>query len=358
MAFSIPRLLMPSLLWLLLTSTSAWAQQQELTASDGANSDFFGYSVAISGDYAVAGAYQKIVGTNGLQGAVYVFVRSGSTWGQQQRLTAADGAAGDGFGFSTGISGDYVVAGAYNKTVSANAAQGAAYVFLRTGTTWAQQQRLMPADGAASDVFGGSVAISGDYAIVGADNKDIGTNAHQGAAYVFLRTGITWAQQQRLTAMAGPSSDAAANDRFGASVAISGDYALVGANLKTISGNSAQGRAYLFNRTGTAWAVSTNPFGALDGTANDQFGSSVSLSGDYAIVGAPNKNIGSNNGQGAAYLYYRTGGTNWSFVRRITDNAPANTSNGVAVGLANGTFIIGGRAYQNGRGKIAFGTVD
>src|SRR6185369_2782622 len=110
-------------------------------------------------------------------GAVYVFTRTGTTWTQQAKLVAADAERGDVLGFSVALSGDAVVAGAYNK----NFAQGAAYVFKRTGTTWAQQAKLTAADGIGDDSFGYSVALSGDTAVAGA----YFTNNHQGSAYVF-----------------------------------------------------------------------------------------------------------------------------------------------------------------------------
>ncbi|HZU04807.1 MAG TPA: FG-GAP repeat protein [Chloroflexota bacterium] len=163
-------------------------QQAKLVASDGAAGDFFGLSVALSadGNTALVGADGK----NGFQGAAYVFVRSGTTWSQQQKLTAADGAVFDNFSLSVALSGDgnTALVGAYGK----NGQQGAAYVFVRSGTTWSQQQKLTASDGAAGDQFGGSVALSGDdnTALVGAVAAKIGSNIQQGAAYVFAQPPI------------------------------------------------------------------------------------------------------------------------------------------------------------------------
>ncbi|QIP18013.1 hypothetical protein G8759_29870 [Spirosoma aureum] len=367
------------------------------TASDGAANDRFGYSVSISGDYAIVGAYQKTIGSNAAQGAVYVFMRSGSSWTQQQQLVASDGATNDYFGFSVAISGDYAIVGAQNKTIGSNSGQGVAYVFTRSGSSWTQQQRLVASDGAFNDYFGFSVAISGDYAIVGAQNKTIGSTPTQGAAYVFMRSGSSWTQQQRLVA-----SDGAIYDLFGYSVAISGDYAIVGAYQKAIGGKSAQGAAYVFMRSGSSWTqqqrlvasdgVDFDYFGvsvsisgdyaivggqnktyvfmrsgsswtqqqrlvASDGAAADRFGYSVSISGDYAIVGAYQKTIDGKSAQGAAYVFMRSG-SSWTQQQKVTDSSPANTYNGYSVGLSNGTFIIGGYGYQSGQGKVSFGTVN
>ena len=147
--------------------------EPKLTASDAATFDEFGNSVGISGATAVIGA----PGKSGVTGAAYVFVRSGSVWSQQQKLTASDPAVNDGFGFSVGISADTAVIGAFNKS----SATGAAYVFVRSGSVWSQQPKLTASDASAGDRFGDSVGISGDTAVIGAPFK----SGFAGAAYVF-----------------------------------------------------------------------------------------------------------------------------------------------------------------------------
>jgi dUTPase len=134
----------------------------------------------------VIGAYKDQVGAILYQGSAYVFVRSGTAWTQQTKLTASDGAVDDNFGYSVSISGDYVVIGAYGDDVS-YAEQGSAYVFVRSGTTWTHQAKLTASDGVANDYFGFSVSISGDYILVGANSDDIGTNTEQGSAYIFQK---------------------------------------------------------------------------------------------------------------------------------------------------------------------------
>src|SRR5207244_2622086 len=133
-------------------------------------------SVAVSGDTALVGAY----GDN--HGSVYVFTRAGGVWTQQAKLTASDGAVGDVFGYNVALSGDTALVGARN----ANAQQGAAYVFTRSGGVWTQQQKLTAGDGVAQDHFGRGVALSGDTALVGASGDDVGAaNTSEGSAYVF-----------------------------------------------------------------------------------------------------------------------------------------------------------------------------
>ncbi len=155
-----------------------------------------------------------------------MFTRSGTTWTQQAKLTAADGAAGDQFGYSVAISGDTVVITANADDNDVNGIDsGSAYVFTRSGTTWSQQAKLTAADGASRDWFGVRVAISGDTAVITADADDDDVNGvDSGSAYVFTRSGTTWYQQAKLTA-----ADGAAVDLFGYSVALSGDTAVIGA---------------------------------------------------------------------------------------------------------------------------------
>jgi len=224
-------------------------QQTRLSAADGAAGDWLGYSVSLSGDTALVGAAYDGVGANSGQGSAYVFIRSGSTWTQQSQLTAGDGAAQEMFGSSVALSGDTALVGAVWDTVGANFQQGSAYVFTRSGSTWTQQAKLTAGDGEAEDEFGWSVALSGDTALVGAYGDDVGSNADQGSAYVFTRSGATWTQQAQLTA-----GDGAVVDWFGAYVALYGDTALVGAYLDDVGANVNQGSAYVFTRSGSVWA--------------------------------------------------------------------------------------------------------
>ena len=277
--------------YVFVRSGTTWTQQQKLTAANGVNNDRLGWSVAINGETAVVGA----IGTNN-RGAAYVFVRNGTAWTQQQQLTAADGAVNDFLGFSVGISGETVIVCSPNAAVGVNSLRGAAYVFVRNGATWIQQQKLAADDGASQDGFGTSVGISGETAIVGAPRNDVGANVDQGSAYTFVRNGTTWTQQQKLTA-----ADGAANDTFGTSVAISGETVFVGVERAHPSAAN-QGAAYIFTRSGTVW-TQLQKVVAPDAAANDFFGHAVGISGERAIVGALNKTIGGTVNQGAAYIF-------------------------------------------------------
>jgi MYXO-CTERM domain-containing protein len=207
--------------YVFVQSGTTWTQQAELTASNGGPSDELGASVSLSGGTALIGAPGPFAGE---PGAAYVFVQSGTTWTQQAELTASDGAIGYAFGNSVSVSGGTALVGAFQHQVGANFEQGAAYVFVQNGTMWTQQAELTASDGAAGAGFGSSVSVSGGTALVGANHEPVGANASQGAAYVFVQSGTTWTQQAELTA-----SDGTAYDRFGTSVSVNGSTALVGA---------------------------------------------------------------------------------------------------------------------------------
>ena len=213
-----------------------WTQQQKLTASDGAAQAAFGSAVALDGNTALIGAPDDDNNNQTLRGAAYIFTRSGTAWTQQQKLTANDGAPNDNFGRAVALSGDTALCGAPGSNVS----RGAAYAFTRSGTTWTQQQKLTANDGAALDAFGASVSLNASLtatrALIGAP----GVQETQGAAYSFTRGGAVWTQQQKHT-----TTDGAAGDSFGQTLAQSGDQMLLGAPGCDLNAKVDQGAAYL-----------------------------------------------------------------------------------------------------------------
>jgi hypothetical protein len=318
---------------------TSWVQQQELLASDGAASDAFGVSVALSGGTAVVGAQNKTVDASSGQGAVYVFTLTGSTWTQQQELTASDGAANSSFGDSVAISGDTILVGSYHKTFGTNTFQGAAYVFAQSGDVWSQQQELTATDGAAGDDFGYSVALSGATALVGAYSKTVDSHANQGAAYVFVSNAGTWTQQQELT-----TSEGAAGDDFGCAMALSGTTALVGAYGKAFGANTFQGAAYVFTSSGDTW-TQLQQLTATDGAQYDEFGNSVALSGTLALVGADNKAAAGamfgQGGEGAAYAFQFSGGK-WTQQQQFSSGDSGLIDElGYAVAISGTTAFVG-----------------
>nr|WP_315493197.1 FG-GAP repeat protein [uncultured Rhodoferax sp.] len=406
--------------YVFVRSGTTWSQQAYLKAPNAEANDRFGFSVAISGDTIVVGALyedsNQTTITNGssastnnsasLAGAAYVFVRNGSSWTQQAYLKAPNAEASDFFGSSVAISGDTIVVGATseasNQTTITNGSTasadnlasraGAAYVFVRSGSSWSQQAYLKAPNAEADDHFGTSVAISGDTIVVGANLEDSnqttitnGSSAsvnnsvsNAGAAYVFVRSGSSWSQQAYLKA-----SNAEANDRFGNSVAISGDTIVVGAhyedsNQTTITNGStasadnsasAAGAAYVFVRSGSSWSQQAYLKAPNVGTG-DQFGESVAISGDTIVVGAngeASNQTTSTNGStasadnsasdaGAAYVFVRNG-SSWSQQAYLkAANAESDDYFGSSVAISGSTVVVGAYGESSNQTTITHGS--
>lgn len=278
---------------------TSWVEQPKLTASDGAASDFFGRSVSIDGDYCVIGAFGDD-DKGDMSGSAYIFKRDGENWTQQAKLTASEGAAEDRFGLEVSISGGYCVIGAYGDDDKGDSS-GSVYIFKRDGTSWIEQPKLTASDGAASDYFGISVSINGDYAIVGAEYDD-DKGDDSGSMYIFKLDGTDWTEQGKFTA-----ADGAAGDLFGNSVSISGDYCLVGA-LRDDDRGENSGSVYIYKRDGTSWTEQAK-LTASDGSGLEEFGCSVSIRGEYCVIGADGDDDNGLN-SGSAYLFSRHG-TSW-----------------------------------------------
>jgi hypothetical protein len=223
-------------------------KQQKLLASDPKMFDHFGWSVSISsdGNTVAVGAPFADQGTNADQGAVYIFQRSGSKWIQRQRVTSTDGGAYDRFAWSLSMSsdGNTMVAGAPYIKISGKSEQGSAYVFVQYGGKWIQKQKLTASDGSAGDRFGWSVAISGDgnIIVIGAPLVSIDARNDQGSTYLFVRNKEQWIQLQKMNAL-----DGSVDDHFGQSSAVNGSGSVVvsSAHDKNIGRNTSQGSVYV-----------------------------------------------------------------------------------------------------------------
>lgn len=333
--------------YVFVRNAGSWSQQQPLVPGDLVNGDRFGNSVAIDGDTVVVGAPIKTIGVIGGKGAAYVFVRTGSTWTQQQRLTASDGALGDNFGTAVSVSGNTIVVGTPNHAVGGNSRQGAAYVFVRNGSTWTEQQKLTATDGLVSDQLGGAVDLVGNTAVVGARENNFGANRN-GKVYVFSRTGTTWSQQQKLTANGGSALDA-----FGNSVALSpsGGTIVVGAfNDEEIQ--TDRGSAYVFVLNGSTWSQQQRLVGSLPGIASGSaahFGTSVDVIGNTVIVGCPELDPLQGNGRGAVYVFGRVGSI-WSEQDRIVFSPAELRHFGTSVAMSGDAFISGAPFENASRG--------
>ncbi len=351
---------------------ASWTQQAYLKAAIGEAGDDFGFAVAIDGDTIVIGASGEQSGVPGNpndnsaddSGAAYVFVRNGSAWTQQAYLKASNPGNVDYFGRSVAISGNTIVVGAYNED-SGNPANpndnsatnaGAAYVFVRNGSAWTQQAYLKAGNVGAEDQFGRSVAISGDTIVVGAPYEDSGNPANPndnsannaGAAYVFTRSGSTWTQRAYLKA-----ATINPGDQFGYAVALNGNTLVVGA-----PGEGGAGAAYVFTGSGATWTQQAF-LRADNAGVGDYFGAFVAVDGDILVVGAPGE--ASNNpadpannsapNAGAAYVFTRSDG-NWTQRGYLkASNAQAEDLFGTSTAVSGDTVVVGA-PYEDGSGPM------
>lgn len=375
--------------YVFVRNSGQWVQQAYLKASDGAAGDQFGFSVAISGETVVVGAYAAgditttpavpatattpakpaITTQTQYLGAAYVFIRTGTKWTEQKILTPTiKPDAGDSFGYSVAVSANTAVVGAVGEAGgiggvggdgkdNTQAKAGAAYVFFRSGTTWTQQAYLKASKPEINDLFGIAVAVSGDTVVVGAPNesgngkgKDGGQSNNlaksSGAAYVFTRATTTWRAQAYLKA-----NHPDAGDLFGRAVGISGERIIIGApgeasSANLVNGNpqnnsAAQaGAAYVFGRIQYKIWQQQAYLKASKSSAGDSFGFAVAISGDTAVVGAMNEDGGGKNA-GAAHLYTRDkSGWSWQSVLRAR-NRGAGDKLGFSVAVSGETVVCG-----------------
>ncbi len=310
--------------YVFLKPASGWAgspeQAAELSAKEGQAEESFGRSVAVAGNTVAVGGPNHEVGKKKKQGAAYVFVAAAGGWeakmNQTAELIASDGKEGDRLGESVAVSGATVVAGAPLHEVAGHKEQGAAYVFSEPSGGWGSKKKgevvnqaaeLTASNGAEFDVLGVSVAVSGNTVVAGAPGHKVGSSISQGAAYVFSEPGGGWgskkeaSQAAELTASNGDSSD-----RLGSSIALSGQTVVAGAPLHAVGSRAKQGAAYVFLMPPSGWSGSLAQAAELtagNGAEQDHFGDSVAVSGDTALVGAPDHKVGANDEQGAAYVF-------------------------------------------------------
>jgi hypothetical protein len=314
-----------------LTPALSQCELSKLLASDGAASDYFGYSVAISGDTAVIGAYKDDDNADN-SGSAYIFRYNGSSWGEEVKLPVSDGAQGDRFGYSVAISGAIAVIGAPLDDDNSSDS-GSVYIFRYNGSSWVKEAELVASDGAVNDRFGWSVAISGSTVVIGAyGDDDFGSSS--GSAYVFHYNGSSWVEEAKLLA-----SDGAEWDQFGWSVAISGSTAVIG----SYGDSGSSGSAYVFRYDGTSWVEEAKLL-ASDVAGLDFFSWSVDIWGGIAVIGTVGDDDNGSN-SGSAYVF-RYNGSNWVEEAKLlaSDGAEGDLF-GYFVAIWEGTAIIG--AYSD-----------
>ncbi len=270
-----------------------WSLQVQLVSPDGDDGDFFGDAVAVDGDRMVIGAPDRLSAS----GAAHVFVRSGASWTLEATVRASDPAGNARFGDAVAIDGDTIAIGA----IGYNQSRGAVYVFVRSGSSWAQQQRLTLGNGSANDRLGLAVALDGDALIAGAPGRD-GLAADQGAAYLWRRSGGSWALESTLL-----RTSPAIGDRLGSAVDVAADVAAAGAPFAEGSGAVDAGVVMTWLRTPGGWQAQTE-LESLDTSEGAQFGSALVLEGARMLIGAPSDDVDGDNLRGSAELYLLDGG--------------------------------------------------
>lgn len=343
-------------------SSGVWEEKQKLVPSNRAtpNEDVgarFGYSVAIDGDYAIVGAYQRDVfgGAYDQGGAAYIFERNtvSGLWEEKAYLTTTVFGADDEFGVSVGISGDYAVVGAHKEQHDLNSQNsivdaGSAFFFYRNNGNWNQVQKVTAPVRTIGDEFGSAVAIDGNYAVISArfeqeDSLEGGTTMNDaGSAYIFELNAGAWAPTEKITA-----SDRDVNDNFGESISMSGDYIIVGAPEEDPSGLGAGGSAYIYERSGSIWNE-VQKINSSDVQTSDRFGTSVSISEDFAIVGARTEkhsdtlNNNTMNSAGSAYIFHKAITGTWLQSEKIVASDRAvGDQYGYEAAITGSFFMIG-----------------
>jgi FG-GAP repeat len=381
--------------------------------TSGMVNDSLGFSVSMSGEFAITGAPKADIGGNANQGAVFVYRLVNNKWAFFKRLVDPSGAAGDEFGRSVSINGNNAMVGSPRDNILSNADQGSVCYFQFNGTDWVFVQKITDGAGAANDNFGFSVGISGNKAIAGSPWDDVGANVNQGSVSFYEYNGTSWAFKIKMTYSSGK-----AGDNLGFSVAIDGDNAVAGApfwNYEYGSGPTIledQGTVIGYKYSGGNWANNTErknnrleigeKFGysvALAGNAaivaetgydagygrariysygstisfvseflvakptpgiDDAFGTSVAISGQYAIIGIRGDDISSNVNEGSASLFTKVGNS-WQHMQFISDPAgSAGNEMGTSVSLDATTkrFMIGAPGAFGHRGKVLFGKIN
>lgn len=270
-----------------------WIKQAKLVPDDGESEDWFGRCVSINGDYAIVSAYKD--DDNGPEsGSAYIFQRNDTIWTQQSKLLAINGSEDDQFGYSVSITDSFAVVGARYYDYSTPYNDGAVFVFNYNGLEWIADTMLVPSDGDSGDWFGFSVHSSGNNIIVGANRND-DNGMQSGSAYVFTRNGESWFQETKLIA-----SDGSQDDLFGSSVYISNNQAVVSSIGDTENGFQS-GSVYIFQKDNNLWLEESKVI-PIDGAPQDWFGVDVLIIDDIILVGADgNDDFG--QGSGSVYVF-------------------------------------------------------
>jgi FG-GAP repeat len=309
--------------------------------------DFFGSSVSLFGEYAAVGIGGDDPQQINNAGSVNMYKHNGSSWTFTQKIIDNNPVSGGNFGQSISMDGIFIAIGAYGDNVGANADQGTVSVYKLIGSAWVFQQKITDPSGAADDNFGYSVSLNGNYLIIGSPKDDVGAVTNHGSACIYQYNGSSWVFMQKVTSGFVGAND----DEFGYSVSISGNTAFIGMPFDDNGANANQGTVFVYEFNGTIWVVNTQLF---QGTIGDAFGYSVSVSGNYAIIGAPYDDE-TFTSQGTVYVYRKKGST-WILLEKYTEEATENNALfGFAVHIS-GNYIMASAPYRKNGNNLEQGS--
>lgn len=325
-------------------STAALAQCEfyegvKLTAGDAGYADQFGWSVSISGDVALVGARHVDCPQGPYCGAAYVYRNNGNTWIEEQKLTRTALYPGV-FATSVSLKGNVAVVSAMLDSCAGGTHCGSAYVFRFNGSTWVEEQHLIPADNSGGDFFGAATAIGDDVVLVGANQDDTPNGGNSGSVYVYRFNGSVWVEEAKLI-----GGDTTEGNYFGIAVSISGNRAVVGAGTQDCAAGENCGAAYVYHFNGTAWNE-VQKLVAPTPEPHSDFGFGVSINEDLVVVGAGREDCSPNSDCGSAYVFRFTGG-NWLLETKLTASNPSyGDFFGVDVSVEDNVIVVGSSRSQ------------
>jgi len=334
--------------WVYIKTGNSWVLEDLVNAVNKGSNDWFGYAVSIEGETLLVGSPNEDSSASNA-GSAYVFNRSGGTWTQQKQLLASDGNQYDNLGRAVSLSGETAALGA-PMADPLGADSGAVYVYHRAGSDWVAGSKIVPLDGGSEEYFGGAVSLSGDTLAIGAMG-DGDNGMESGSVYIYTRSGQSWSLEQKIIAF-----DGVLQDSFGTSVSVDGDTLAVGATGDDETSQDT-GSVYIYNRENGVWSFVQKLNDATD--VGDAFGTSLSVSGNQLVVGAPKDEV-SVATSGAAYVYVYTG-TNWLLKHKVeAPDAVSDTDYGISVSVDGTNYAIGAPGKTNSKGNAylnAMGTL-
>lgn len=326
---------------------TGWAPDGFFTVEAGEAGTLFGHSVSLRGNVALVGVPREDRAGGIDAGSVYAFARDEAGWKLETILTDSAGGTNDQFGSSVCFDGTYGIVGAPFDDTIAGSDAGSACIFARLGRQWFQRARILDPEGAAGDRFGSSVFIQSDYALVGSQSDDTLAGTDAGSASVFALSGNIWTRQAKILDPGG-----APGDNFGSSVAMQGNSVLIAAPLDNTTRGTDTGSVSAFVRQGDVWSpeIKLEDSGGANG---DQFGFAIGFDGETALVGAPFDDTGAGSDAGSVSFFSREGGT-WSSLGKRTDRiGAANAYFGHAVSVDGENAVVGAPGLDDEAGLDA-----